>query len=129
MKDAPVTQQDELPPTEEASQEEVFAYMAAKQQQRLSIPRSDSFSRKDVVNAFNAAFELVGGIPRLAMWAHENPGDFYRIYGKLLPSQSQNIVGDDGTLKIELAIKPSSLDELPADHIVDGEYTEMEPDL
>jgi len=103
--------------------------MANRQAKRLSVPRSSSFSRTDVVNAFNSAFELIGGVPRLATWAHENPGDFYRIYGKLLPSQSQNIVGDDGKLKIELAIKPSPLDELPTEHIVDGEYTEMEPDL
>ena len=39
------------------------------------------------------AFELIGGIPRLAQWAHQNPGDFYRIWSKTIPSQ---ITGENG---------------------------------
>lgn len=50
---------------------------------------------------FQHAFELIGGIPRLAHWAHENPDKFFQLYSKLIPAQ---ITGaDGGALKIELS--------------------------
>jgi hypothetical protein len=53
---------------------------------RINVPKNDRFSRADVVRAFNSAFEMIGGVPRLALWAHENEGDFFKLYSKLLPS-------------------------------------------
>ena len=50
----------------------------------LRIPQNKEFSRKDVVGAFVNAFELIGGTPRLALWAHNNEGDFYKLYSRLL---------------------------------------------
>ena len=35
--------------------------------------------------AFQAAFETVGGMPRLAIWANQNYGKFVQIYSRLLP--------------------------------------------
>jgi hypothetical protein len=35
--------------------------------------------------AFQQAFEMIGGVPRLALWADQNPGKFYQIYSKLVP--------------------------------------------
>lgn len=58
----------------------------AKKTGQISVPRSTSFSRRNVVAAFASAFEMIGGIPRLALWAHDNPSEFYKLYGKLLPS-------------------------------------------
>jgi hypothetical protein len=50
---------------------------------------------------FQHAFELIGGIPRLAMWAHQNPDKFFNLYSKLIPAQ---VTGPDGgALKIELS--------------------------
>jgi hypothetical protein len=50
---------------------------------------------------FQHAFELIGGIPRLAMWAHQNPDKFFALYSKLIPAQ---VTGPDGgALKIELS--------------------------
>lgn len=50
---------------------------------------------------FQHAFELIGGIPRLAHWAHENPDKFFQLYSKLIPAQ---ITGaDGGALKVELS--------------------------
>lgn len=97
-----------LPP--EADMAETFHWMSQRHAQRLSVPRSDTFSRKEVVAAFQSAFELIGGVPRLALWAHNNEGDFYRIYGKLLPSQSQQLLHNDGTIKVFHAIAPTILD-------------------
>lgn len=61
-------------------------------ERRFPIPKTDRFTRSDVVNAFTTAFEQIGGITRLALWANENEGDFYKLYSKLLPSTSLNLI-------------------------------------
>jgi hypothetical protein len=76
----------------------------------IRVPRSPNFSRKEVVQAFQSAFELIGGVPRLAMWGHENPNEFYKLYGKLLPSSNSSALGEQSKLVIEMAIKPGPLD-------------------
>ena len=50
---------------------------------------------------FQHAFELIGGIPRLAHWAHQHPTQFYQLYSKLIPAQVTG--ADGGALKIELS--------------------------
>jgi hypothetical protein len=35
--------------------------------------------------AFQQAFDLIGGVPRLALWADQNPSKFYPLYSKLMP--------------------------------------------
>lgn len=40
-------------------------------------------------NAFQHAFELIGGVPRLALWADKNPSAFFALYSKLIPSTVQ----------------------------------------
>lgn len=56
---------------------------------KLTIPRVvDTPGRREVVEAFTAAFTMIGGVPRLALWADQNPTEFYRLFGKLLPASS-----------------------------------------
>lgn len=62
--------------------------------------------RADVVNAFHTAFQMIGGIPRLALWADANPGEFYKIYGRLLPSQASAELGEDTEITIQHALPP-----------------------
>lgn len=50
---------------------------------------------------FQHAFELIGGIPRLAHWAYENPDKFYSLYSKLIPARVEG--GDGGPLKVQLS--------------------------
>lgn len=76
----------------------------------VRVPRSPNFSRKEVVQAFQTAFELIGGVPRLALWGNENPNEFYKLYGKLLPSSNSSALGEQSKLVIEMAIKPGGLD-------------------
>ncbi len=65
-------------------------------------PQLPSFARtRNVKEQFQHAFELIGGIPRLAYWAHTNPDKFYNLYGRLIP-QSVN-QKTDGTLRVELS--------------------------
>lgn len=74
--------------------------------------RKDGFSRQDVVNAFQAAFETIGGVSRLSLWANANPDRFYPLYTKLLPATSIQF-GHGSTLVVRHALPPSPLDIHP----------------
>ena len=80
-------------------------------QTRLQIPKNKDFTRKDVVNAFQNAFELIGGTPRLALWAHQNEGDFFKLYSRLLPSQASSALGEANELVIKHVLPRGPLDE------------------
>jgi hypothetical protein len=56
---------------------------------------------RNVREQFSHAFDLIGGIPRLAMWAHQNPDKFYQLYSKLIPAQVTG--ADGGPLRVELS--------------------------
>ena len=77
----------------------------------VRVPKNPHFTRKDVVNAFQSAFDLIGGVPRLALWANANETDFFKLYSRLLPSQASSALGESNVLRIEMAIKPGPLDE------------------
>jgi hypothetical protein len=49
-------------------------------------------------NAFQHAFELIGGVPRLALWADKNPSAFFALYSKLIPSTVQAQVNSTITI-------------------------------
>lgn len=80
-------------------------------QTRLQLPANKDFSRKDVVNAFQNAFELIGGTPRLALWAHQNEGDFFKLYSRLLPSQASSALGEANELVIKHVLPRGPLDK------------------
>lgn len=71
----------------------------------------DGFNRMDVVNAFQNAFEMIGGVPRLALWANQHPDKFFPLYAKLMPSTSLNISTEGNTLIIEHALPDNPLDD------------------
>ena len=89
--------------------EEVVETGELKRMQGIS-RRNDGFSRADVIDAFHNAFRIIGGVPRLAMWANDNPDKFYPLYAKLLPSTAITI-GTQGAVTIEHAIARSALDD------------------
>ena len=78
---------------------------------RLAIPSNREFNRKQVVTAFSNAFELIGGVPRLALWADANPSDFFKLYSRLLPSQSSSALGESNELVIKHVLPRGRLDE------------------
>lgn len=78
---------------------------------RMQVPRNSDFTRKDVVQAFTNAFELIGGTPRLALWAHANESDFYKLYSRLLPSQASSALGEANELVIKHVLPKGPLDE------------------
>ena len=70
-----------------------------------------------------STFEMIGGLPRMAHWADENPTDFYtKLFPKMI-SRSQQ-VDVSGTLTIDDAI--SRLDRMDS-AAIDAEFTELRP--
>ena len=100
-----------------ADMEETFSHLA---QPESKLPRfrnsADGFNRQKVVAAFHEAFQLIGGVNRLTMWANANPGEFYKLYTKLMPASTINI-GVGERVIIEHAIGPTALDVHPTDVI------------
>lgn len=104
-----------LTPTQEEDTKDLYLDMEPLSRiangSRVTVPRNPHFTRKDVVNAFQQAFELVGGIPRLALWANENQGEFYKLYARLLPSQASTALGESNRMEIVVNVPESKLDE------------------
>lgn len=91
--------------------DKTFEVIEAQERMPKARRKKDGFNRMDVVNAFNNAFQMMGGVPRLALWANQNPDKFYPLYAKLMPSTSVNIVADGNKLVIEHAIPENPLDD------------------
>lgn len=76
---------------------------------RLSVPRE--LKRARVVNAFQDAFELIGGVPRLAHWADQSPSAFYKLYARLLPTQANQQLEHSGGITVRHVLPRGALDE------------------
>jgi hypothetical protein len=77
----------------------------------IRIPRKANRRKAQVVDALNDAFELIGGAPRLALWADTNPTEFYRIWSKLAPKDICATVESNAELKIVHVLPPGKLDQ------------------
>ena len=75
---------------------------------RISVPRE--LKRQRVVSAFQNAFELIGGVPRLAHWADQHPTDFFKLYARLLPAEASKKVTHDGGVVIKHVLPKGQLD-------------------
>lgn len=80
---------------------------------RLEKQAAREFQRKEVALAFNDAFRLIGGVQRLAIWAHENPTEFFKLYGRMLPTGAQVDINASGEIIFKHVLPPSKLDALP----------------
>jgi hypothetical protein len=99
--------------TAHMEQFDVIERVVEKRKLLTSLDRSkDGFNRMDVVNAFQEAFRMIGGVPRMALWANANPDKFYPLYSKLMPSTAITI-GDNANVVIQHAIPPGALDDHP----------------
>ena len=91
--------------------EATITMLAERPGAKLTVPRSPDLKREQVVNAFLDAFELIGGTPRLAIWADDNLGEFYKLYAKLLPKQLEQEVQHDGGITIKHVLPRGALDQ------------------
>lgn len=94
------------------SMDNTFQELASSGKNLTRLPQK-KFDRDRIVEAFQEAFELVGGVPRLALYAHNNYGEFLKIYGKLLPAA--NMLQHTGQMEITIkpALSRSKLDDIP----------------
>jgi hypothetical protein len=72
--------------------------------------------RQKVAQAIIDAFTLIGGVPAYALWAQENQGEFYKMFAKQAPAQS------DLNIKGTFVIKSP----LPRNPAIDGEFEEIQ---
>lgn len=98
--------------------DKTFDIIASQEKLPRAKRKTDGFSRMDVVNAFQNAFQMMGGVPRLALWANQNPDKFYPLYSRLMPSTSINITNEGNKLVIEHAIPASALDDFSDVNVV-----------
>lgn len=91
--------------------EETLNDLAQSRARTVRIPRDPDLKRRQVVNAFQDAFALIGGTPRLALWADENPGAFYALYSKLMPKQVEQETKHEGGMVIKHVLPRGKLDE------------------
>lgn len=84
------------------------------------VPKKGS-QRERFLQALSEAFEIVGGVPRLALWADKNYGEFAKLLGKQVPSLVQNamLVKATGNVTIVSAIPQSPLDGEEEKRVVD----------
>lgn len=74
-------------------------------------PPKKKFDRDKFLHAMEEAFELIGGIPRLAVWALHNQTEFYRLYGKTIPQASLLDIQGKMQMQILPALPRSALDD------------------
>lgn len=87
-------------------------------------------NRAEIEQAMLEVFELVGGVPRLALWANnpENYGEFLKLVTKLLPKEAKS--DDKGTtINFVSSVPDSDLnnpkpDEMKAIEHDDGSMSE-----
>jgi hypothetical protein len=52
--------------------------------------------------AFALAFEGVGGVEKLTEWGRENPGEFFKLYARLIPIDVSGSLEHSGALDVNL---------------------------
>ena len=74
------------------------------------------FSRKALEQNFLECFELVGGVPRLALWANdpENYGEFLKLLMKFAPKEAEK--AGSATIHFLSSIPDSPLNNPQPDH-------------
>lgn len=82
----------------------------------LPVMKEHNFKMRDrrtVELVHHAVFELIGGVPTFAAWAAENPGDYYKIYSKLLPAEK--VAQANTQIVINTSVGKNELDSLTID--------------
>jgi len=76
------------------------------------------YSRRQLEQGFLECFELVGGVPRLAIWANdpENYGEFLKLYVKFAPKEAAGSA--DRVINFVSSIPDSPLNNPQPDHMV-----------
>lgn len=106
-----IEEEEKIQTLEVPDWEATLTRLSDKPGTHLTIPRNKEFSRKQVVESFQMAFDLIGGVPRLALWAHQNETEFYKLYSRLLPSQASSALGETNEMIVKHVLPRTALDE------------------
>lgn len=106
---------------------QVMAYMSGEEglevfcrelrEKGIELPKRSVWEhaeRKNIEAAVHATFSMLGGVPGMALWAHQNRGEFYKSYMKLAPAES--VLGGAANIFINTAVPESDLDVIEIDH-------------
>lgn len=66
--------------------------------------------------AFSIAFEGLGGVPALIEWGKKNQTDYYRLFSKLIPAETQ-LTGKDGGPLDYRNLSQEEVDQRVAEHL------------
>jgi hypothetical protein len=83
----------------------VLGEMSRKCRAVTQAPRR-KFDRDKFLSAMDEAFELIGGVPRLAHWADQNPTEFFRLMGKTIPQANLMDIQAKMSMQILPALAP-----------------------
>lgn len=84
-------------------------------------PRKES-EKTRFMRATAEVFEIIGGVPRFALWADQNPDKFYSLCGKTIPGVvAQTNLNLSGNVTIVSALGPPKNEQEP----LEGEATEL----
>ena len=80
------------------------------------------YSRKQMEQGFLECFELIGGVPRLALWANDpaNYGDFLKLLMKFTPKDTTETLGR--VLNYQSNVPASPLN--PVQEIEEGDFSD-----
>lgn len=109
--------------TEEDIQEQFDKSLSRNLQERKRLANESVqklYSRRQMEQGFLECFELIGGVPRLAIWANdpENYGEFLKLLMKFAPKDATEQVGR--VLNYQSNVPPSPLNKV-IEHDTDGE--------
>lgn len=76
----------------------------------MQAPRR-KFDRQRFLDAMSEAFEQIGGVARLTLWADKNPTEFYRLMKATIPQAQLLDIQAKMQMQILPALAPSPLDE------------------
>lgn len=92
--------------------EDRLQYLRANPDTAVEVTRPTTRpGRNRMQDAFEDAFQLIGGPARLALWADENPTEFFKLCGKLLPKPIEQEIKHEGGMKIVHVLPRGKLDE------------------
>ena len=110
---------DDKPPEQDMKEGEWIPHLPTGKLRRAHL------SRGDVVTAFQTAFEMIGGVPRLALWADHNPEEFFKLYARLLPNSAYAGLDGDREFIVRHILPPTALDRPHANEQDNPTYDPM----
>lgn len=82
----------------------------AKAARAIANPPRRRFDRQKFLDAMDEAFDVIGGVRRLSIWADKNPTEFFKLMGKTIPQAQLLDIQAKMAMQIIPPLPPSPLD-------------------